>query len=71
MPTKADKAELLEIQRNALKVARENGGLMVFIGAHAQGAGVRYVCIQCKRSDDLVNDPGVSNLRCPDCEPAG
>lgn len=71
MPTKDDKAQLRELQRQAIEVARENGGLMTFIGAHNQRPGVRYVCIQCKRTEDLARDPGASNLHCPVCEPTG
>ena len=68
MPTKDDKAQLRELQRHAIQVARENGGLMIFIGAHVGRPGVRYVCIRCKRYQDLVNNPGTSNLQCPECE---
>ncbi|MBC7768911.1 MAG: hypothetical protein H7124_08990 [Phycisphaerales bacterium] len=71
MPTRDDKAQLRELQRQAIEVARQNGGLMIYIGAHNQRPGVRYVCVQCKRANDLARDPGASNLRCPDCEPDG
>lgn len=66
--SKEDKAQLREIQQLAIERAREDGGLMLFMGYG--GKGLCFTCIQCKRNHHPTEDPGVGNLRCPVCEPA-
>lgn len=70
--SKEDKAELRKIQELAIQRAREDGGLMIYLGVRVKRgvSEVCYTCIQCKRTEHRLADPGVSNLRCPACEPA-
>jgi len=70
VPSPEDKAALREIQQRAIEIAREDGGLMIYLGVRVKrtGSEVCYTCIQCKRTEHRPTDPGVSNLRCPVCE---
>lgn len=55
-----------------IEKARTDGGLQIFSGSRngRDGLEIRYVCVQCARTDYFPHQPVASkNLRCPDCEP--